>query len=507
MRRFTAGGGVGREIELKFDIEPGGAGKVAKTAALADVSADKARYETLYFDTADGAVRKAGYSLRIRRSGDRYVQTIKRKKASSAGLYVRQEWEDEVPDFTLRAEVLKRGPLKRWAARAEAGELLPLIRSEITRSAWQIRHRGSRIEVVLDRGRICAGDKEAPIGELEIELIRGRPSALFDLARTLAEKAPVRIGVMSKSGRGYALAEGRLGQAAKAEPIIMALPLTEAGTFAAIAHACLRHYRLNEIVLLARDDREALHQARVALRRLRSAIKLFRPTVDGREEERLRAELRWFARHFGEARNLGVLLERLEKAECDEATIAPLRVSLAKAHRRVARALRSKRARALFLDLMLWIETGSWRDQDRATQDLGPLAVEQLDKGWRRVAKRARNFDEQKPEERHKLRIAVKAMRYSAEFLAPLHKDKAIAGRRDRFINALKKLQDELGELNDAWAAEQMAEDLPGNLREAIAAAHPERESKKVQAAAAKALKRAEDMSGYWRALPDDADT
>jgi len=496
---------VGREVELKFDIEPGGAGRIARSEALAGATGERTRYETLYFDSIDGALRRAGYSLRIRRSGDRYVQTIKRKKASSAGLFVRQEWEEEVPDFTLRADALKRTPLRRWAARAEAGEILPLIRSEITRSAWQIRHRGSRIEVVLDRGRICSGDSDAPIGELELELIRGRPSALFDLARHFGELAPLRIGVLSKSERGYALAEGRLDHNVKAERAALTPPVTEAAAFAAVAFACLRHFRLNEIVLLVREDPEALHQARVALRRLRSAMKLFRPTLHGKQEKELREELRWFARHFGDARNLDLLLARLEADKVEEAVLAPLRDAHAKAHRRIARALRSARARAMFLELIQWIETGGWRGHERASHDLADLAVRQLEKNWKRVAKKARDFDEQGPEERHELRIAIKAMRYSAEFLAPLYGDRPVAARRDKFIGALKTLQDGLGDLNDAWTAEQMAKGLPGRLRDAIVAAHPPRESKKALAAASKALDRADAAAGYWREAASDA--
>ncbi len=98
------------------------------------------------------------------------------------------------------------------------------------------------------------------------------------------------------------------GGSAKAEPIALAAPLTETDAFRAVAHACLRHYRLNEIVLLADRDGDALHQARIALRRLRSAFSLFRPTVRGKDYHGLRDELGWLAGQFGEARNLDVLL-------------------------------------------------------------------------------------------------------------------------------------------------------------------------------------------------------
>ncbi len=490
---------MGREVELKFDIEPGGAARIARIEPLAGTASTQNDFETLYFDTADGALRRAGYSLRIRRSGDRYVRTIKRKKASAAGLFDREEWEEEVPDFTLRAESLKGTPLRRWAGRAESGEILAVVRSVVRRSAWQLRHRGSRVEVVLDRGRIFAGDAEARIDELELELLRGRASALFDLAQLIAAKVPLRLGVLSKSERGHALAEGSLARFAKSEPAVLEPPLSEADAFRAWAYACLRHFRLNEIVLLQREDAEALHQARVALRRLRSVLSFFRPTLRGKEYQEVRDELRWFARHFGDARNLDLLLARLKQGGCDPALLAPLEEAHRRAYRRVSRALRSTRGRALFLRLVLWIETGGWRRHERAGDDFHALAAARLDKGWKRVARKARHFGKLDPAERHELRIAIKAMRYSAEFAAALYAAKPVSTRRDRFISALKALQDRLGEANDAWTAESLAAGYPEPLRSAIAGAHSENEIRVTLAAAAKALARAQAAAGYWR--------
>jgi inorganic triphosphatase YgiF len=494
-----AGDDVGREVELKFDIEPGGASRIGRIEPLADTASTQNDFETLYFDTVDGALRGAGYSLRIRRSGDRYVRTIKRKKASAAGLFDREEWEEEVPDFTLRAESLKGTPLRRWVARAGGGEILAVVRSEVRRSAWQLLHRGSRIEVVLDRGRIVAGAAEARIDELELELLRGRPSALFDLAQLIAAKVPLRLGVLSKSERGHALAEGSLARFAKAEPAVLEPPLSEADAFRAWAYACLRHFRLNEIVLLQRPDAEALHQARVALRRLRSVLSFFRPTLRGKEYQEVREALRWFARHFGDARNLDLLLARLKQGGCDPALLAPLDEAHQRAYRRVSRALRSARARALFLRLVLWIETGGWRRHERAGDDFHALAAARLDKGWKRVAKKARHFGKLEPAERHELRIAVKAMRYSAEFTVPLYAAKPVSTQRDRFVSALKTLQDRLGEANDAWTAETLAAGYSEPLRSAIAGAHSEKEVRVILGAAVKALERAEAAAGYWR--------
>ena len=127
----------------------------------------------------------------------------------------------------------------------------PVVRTRFRRTAWLIERDGSRIEVVLDEGKVASGDKEAPLYELELELLSGKPAALFALAEELGEAAALRLGVLTKAERGFALAEKKLGRAAKAEPVRLKPPLTEAGAFQAVASACLRHFRLNEIALRA----------------------------------------------------------------------------------------------------------------------------------------------------------------------------------------------------------------------------------------------------------------
>ena len=299
------------EVELKFDVEPGGAAAVRSAEALAGVKPRTRRYDTLYFDTEDGALRRAGFSLRVRRSGKGCVQAVKSRKGAAAGLFVRKEWESDVPRFAPDRAALHATPLRRWATKLDA--LVPVVRSRIDRTQWDIAHEDGRIEVVLDEGMIAAGRRKARLSELELELVEGKPAALFALAAAIGAAAPLRLGVLSKGDRGHALAAGRLGRAAKAEPARLRPPLTEADAFHAIAHACLRHFRLNEMVLLEARDADALHQARVALRRLRAALSLFRPTLRGKDYRALRDGLRWLAAQLGEARNLDVLLARIDK--------------------------------------------------------------------------------------------------------------------------------------------------------------------------------------------------
>ena len=103
-------------------------------------------------------------------------------------------------------------------------------------------------------------------------------------------------------------------------------------------------------------------------------------------------------------------------------------------------------------------------------------------------------------EGRHALRLDIKKLRYAAEFMAPLHAAKPLAGRRDKFVAALKVLQDRLGDLNDAWTAETLAARLPAKLGPLIARVHGTSDRAKALRAAERAFHRALAAGGYWQA-------
>jgi len=476
------------EVELKFDVEPASVARLRASPVLAAAEAAVERSESLYFDTPEGALRNAGISLRVRRGPRGIVQTAKRKKSSAAGLFVRQEWEADVARFALDLKVLP-APVRRLLGKLDQAALKPVIRTRFLRSSWQIDHHNTRIEVVLDEGAVTAGRKRTALTELELELKRGKAASLFDLAEAIGRAVPLRLGTMSKSERGYALREGRLGRPAKADPVTLATAAGEGEAFRAVAFACLRHFRFNEIALLAGPDPEALHQARVALRRLRSALSLFRGTGRGSDYQHLREELRWFAGQFGDARNFDVLLAGTAIPD-DEALRQKLAAERDKAYRRVLKALASARARALMLRLALWLELGGWRFKPRAARPVGELAERQLDRQWRKVRRRGAALGTLDADAEHELRIDVKKLRYAAEFLASLYPD----GRRGRFIAALKELQEQLGVANDARLAETVVARLTPRLRAAVPP--PPAVSAK---AAEKAFRRAAAAAGYWR--------
>jgi CHAD domain-containing protein len=269
--------------------------------------------------------------------------------------------------------------------------------------------------------------------------------------------------------------------------------MSEADAFRSIATACLRHFRLNEIALLAGRDPEALHQARVALRRLRSALTLFRHAVRGKDYQDLRQELRWFAGQFGEARNLDVLLAADEPPPfpADGKLREALQAERDAAYDRVMAAIESERTRALVLRLALWLELGGWRFKPRADGNIRALATHQLERQWRKVRRRGAELGTLDADAEHQLRIDIKKLRYSAEFLASLYPSKPEAGRCKSFIAALKELQERLGVANDSRVASTVIARLAPD--ESVAPV-PEISQKATE----KAFRRASAAAGFW---------
>jgi inorganic triphosphatase YgiF len=487
---------MAQEVELKFDLAPGDLGRLRSCAALSPGPGRKARHRSIYYDTIDGALRKAGLSLRVRRSGDRYVQTAKLRRSDAAGLFVRDEWESEVAGFDPDCAALRSKPLSR-ALNGRGGKgLVSPMAIDVWRTHWEVERDGSRIEVALDEGKVTSGKAEAPLCELELELREGTPAALFALAEEIGRAVPLRLGTLTKAERGEALAGRKLGRAAKAEPIAIDAKSSEAEAFRAVAYACLRHYRLNETVLLGAHNAEALHQARIALRRLRSALSLFRPTARGAGYRALRDELGWLARQFGEARNLDVLIAG-EAGRGDHVLRSRLLEARAEAYERVDAVLASDRARALMLRLASWIEAGPWRGRPRAARSVAGLAARQLARRWLRLRRDGDGLAKASAEAQHRLRLETKKLRYAAEFLTGLWPEPPLAEASEHFLAALKDLQESLGELNDDVAAGEIIGRLAPGLRIATLRRPGHREDR--IAAAEAALRRAEAAAGYWR--------
>ena len=482
------------EVELKLEVAPEAA-EALETADFLTGAPDRVEQRSVYFDTPGETLSKAGFSLRIRQANGARVQTVKAVGARAAGLFARSEWESAVADDTPCLD--ETTPVRALVGEA-ADDIAPRFEVHVTRRIWTVRDEAASIELVVDRGTVVAGDRRAALSEIELELKEGDPAALFALARRIDAVAPVRLGVLSKADRGYRLS-GEAPSAVKAEPVLLHEDMTAAQAFQQIVQLCLRQFRLNEALLQQGRAAAPLHQARVALRRLRSAFSIFKPIIGDGDAAKFREELRWLSSELGDARNLDVLMEREVPASLHD-RIAAARDA---AHDRVGEALASPRVRRLMIDLAEWTARGDWLAAEAGAagraQPATAFAVVALDRFRRKVKKDGRDLAGADDETRHRVRKDTKKLRYASEFFEALFQRKRQRLRHKHFIRALEDIQQQLGDLNDHATAPLLLKKI-GIDKEPDAAALLMRHKRgKLIEAAVEAHDELVDAKRFWR--------
>jgi inorganic triphosphatase YgiF len=439
-----------REIELKFLIPP-----EAAALALTQLKGEGAvrQLDATYFDTPDHALRKAGFGLRVRDGEGGRKQTL--KSASAGGVFSRGEWEEKIAGPGPDRDALARTPA---AAMLDGETLAPVFTTRVERVVRLVQVGEAVIEAALDRGELSADGRRAPVCELELELQEGRPEALFDLARQLAKRVPLRLSLISKAERGYGLAVGDDAPTPRRQAATLEPKATVGEALQALGHSDLAHLCASLEALRERPEPDSVHQARVATRRLRALLKIFKPLARDDAARRLDEELDWLAGEFDAARDLDVFVGDVWSERAEGAAFAgrddferALKAARANAYLRMEAALESPRARDVLLEAAAWLEAGAWTSDpalarirdDRADA----FAAEVLDHRRDQVEKRAKHFADLDAHARHKLRLKGKTLRYAAEDLAPLFPDHP--KRAEHFIAASKAVQDLLGALND----------------------------------------------------------
>ncbi len=426
------------------------------------------KLRAVYFDTADRDLAKRGMALRIRQVGRKRIQTLKAPHINGAsngaiGLQSFREFEAEVESAEPNLTKIGDRALARELRREIWPRLQPVFQTDFERTSWNIPFRGSDIEVSWDRGGIIAGDRREAIHELELELKGGGSKALFGAAEELLETVPFRLGHATKAARGYALADAAAPKPRKATPVDLKDSDTTATAFEKIAANCIEQMRANELAILADADPEAIHQFRVALRRLRAIVGACRELIDDSVHAIWSIDLRWAQRAFGPARDLDVLVPE---------TLVPMRAHIppdegfrrffavaeterGMARRQAVQALNNPRYAAMQLQLFQGLGDGAWRHVLGGQQLSLPVrefAERLIQSRHKRVMRLGERWAELPDAELHRLRLFGKKLRYIAAAFAPLFKPKVTR----RFLDNLSELQDCLGAVNDAAVGRQL---------------------------------------------------
>lgn len=463
---------MAREIEIKLEIPAAAASKVMRLPWLweqASGEVQPASMSATYYDTPKRLLRKKGVTLRVRRAGNKHVQTVKTAPNGNGSPLARSEWETEVLSGAPEFKRAVSAPLKEFSRRKLRRALKPVFEVKVERSAYPVQSANSAIEVAIDRGQIAADGSSLEFCEIELELKRGASSELARIGRRLAAEVPASLGFKTKADRGFDLLCDAAPVVHRAEPIVLTSDTRLAEGFQLIAWSCLRQIALNAEAVKAASA-EGVHQMRIGLRRLRAGMSVFKELVDGPETDAVARELGWITDELGPARDLHVFIEKtlapLSARSPKDAGLTALCAEVGKrrdnAVARAAKAAGSDRFRRLVLRAALWILASEWSDTAPSPGSLPANKISAFArktltarrKNLVRRLKRVRELDDQR---RHKLRIAVKKVRYAAEFFEPLFDDRP---ERRRFAKILERLQDELGRINDIAVHRRLGREL-----------------------------------------------
>jgi triphosphatase len=460
---------MGVETELKLIVPPEVLARVPRLEAVRARKSGRARTQRLvtrYFDTPDRALHGAGIALRLRLTGDGWVQAVKSAGASLGGLQSRGEWESPVSGAVPVLDAIRSTPAFKVLGGARGfATLEQVFETDFTRVLMPLRFEdGSTAELCVDSGAVRSGARSAPIHEVEIELKHGSATCLFDIAEELLKVIPLRIGHGSKAELGHALADSpRRSAPVKARHPTLRKDMGWDEAFRTIVTACLTHLQANEPGMLIGRDPEYLHQMRIALRRLRSGFVAFRSHLDSAAPTAIEAALRATGKQLGVARDWDVLgtesLLPLRAAFQDDGAVGALvrrAQRMRGAHDRDAREFVASAdyVRGI-LALGRFLVSPARNTAAAQESGLPAFAARMLQERHRRVRKLGERLSlgAQSPasrarlphEELHRLRILAKKLRYAAEFFESLFH----GGRARAYIRSLARLQDALGGLND----------------------------------------------------------
>jgi inorganic triphosphatase YgiF len=455
------------EIELKFQIPT--ESKVPLEKFIKSKGGTSKRLRARYFDTDARLLARANMALRLRKEGHVWYQTL--KLAPQAAAVVRHEdtiklvtspGTDPVIDTSRHSSSDQWTKFDRALRHDPNRELKPFYETDLKRLSVDLRTRRGLINYAIDTGSISTTEKETnplhtalghtdeplrlPVTEIELELVSGSRMALIEAGTRLIRDYGVWLDVRTKSMRGDSLAKAKLIMPpAKAQSVKITDDMSLERLFDAVRKECVRHVLVNASQLASEEGYlpEHIHQLRVALRRLRTALKLF-SRVQKFEAQTWSDQAKFLADQLGKNRDIDVMSESIWP-ELRKINAPMIEFSAHEDMQSPAVIIREKKVQSWFLELI----GHDLQSPEQTTQSHWSTILPVIKKWQKKCAKRAKNFASLTVEERHELRKRMKRLRYSLEFIEKECK----TSKFQQFIKVLTRAQNELGTYNDLQVA------------------------------------------------------
>lgn len=492
------------EIELKFQIPETRFTHLRQRFLQGTTEA--VRMQAHYFDTADGRLARHEIALRLRLEGTRWVQTL---KASGAHGVSRLEDNAELPADAARGcvptlDIDRHRGSPAWQRLIDVlggVALQEVFRTEVDRVVRLFALPGGvEIEAALDVGQVVAGAAVHPLREIEFEWKAGPLQGLFALASDWVAEHGLWLDIVSKAERGTLLARGQgHPAAARAKPPQLSADADGPALARAAVGSCLAQVLRNASAVAAGcREPEHVHQLRIGLRRLRVVLREMAP-LDGGLDPGWEAPVAELFRALGADRDQQILED-----ETGDALVAAGAPPLTRPRLPVQAEPIDARVRHADLQQVLLAAQAYAMEASavRGGAHDGPAVAalgERLDALLHRLAGHSRGFVDAPPARQHAVRKELKRLRYLAEFIAPLYRDKPVA----RFFDALAPAQDALGRHNDLAVASAAYRDRAATEPEAwFAVGWLAAQQARSARAARKALKRAGRAEPFWHGKP-----
>jgi inorganic triphosphatase YgiF len=468
---------TGRELEVKFKTDAAGLKLALRSELLAIETADAPRrtLRSVYFDTPAGDLRKQRMVLRVRKVRRTHIMGLKWARPLAEVPFFRSEMEVRVPSLDPNITLFGEEIAAELSRIIEGHSLEQKFETQIKRRLRCLNLERSQLEVAFDEGFIVVGDRRQPLTEVELELKAGEEAALYELAVRLADALPVRLEIMSKADRGFMLVADDRPLPVRAAALKFSADATLDDVVETVIASALGQFVANWPALTETHHRESIHQMRVALRRFRTALALVNRVLPFAEFEIFRAEAKQIASALAPARNWDAFRELVEdgplthyaRDEGFEALLTTVEERRLAAYAIALEVIDDPSTTRFVLKLRAFLARRAWRsalsgaELLRLTEPARLFAGETLERLHNRAFKRGRRLSHKTPEERHEVRVALKNIRYAAEFFS------FFFGGARPYVRAVVQLQDGLGAFNDAASA-------PHVLRDVEAAAGPQ---------------------------------
>lgn len=463
------------ELELKFAIPSYQQSVLRKN--IDTKTAQQQRLSAYYFDTPNQDLAKKGIALRIRFEDSQWVQTL---KTAGDGVAKRVELNTVLsltgtPDtLDVSSLVPDVSMITEQAVVAQLTSIMPLDElaqaltvqyfTDVQRTSRQIKKNNSRIEIAYDIGKVGIGHlnsqkpannpglTQSDIHEIEFELLEGDPSDLIDIAKTWCKKYKLYLSTVTKAQRGsLLLANKQFAEPVKADLAVLPLHkgISQFAFLQAVVNNCLVQILPNASAIAeGSPDGNLVHQLRVGIRRLRTALKHFKFAPDYIDPNWLMVLKQTFSL-LGEYRDKEIL--QIKTQPLLESVGAPHVEWSTAVDIMPIDAVRANDFQILLLELIGFTHLPVPADSPKAKATV----AKKLQKLFTAIAAASDKFASLDTESQHGVRKDLKSLRYVSEFAAPLFasqnngKKGKKATKLNAFLQYLEPAQDVLGEYND----------------------------------------------------------